>query len=90
MMTAIPENPDALLTREATAAALTAAGFPVSKATLATKATRSGGPPYQLFGNKPLYRWDAALAWARGRLTSPRHSTSEADSAIVRLSTEVA
>src|SRR5271170_840274 len=38
--------PDALLTRAATAAALTDTGFPVSPATLATQATRGGGPPY--------------------------------------------
>ena len=30
----IPESPDALLTRDATAAALTAAGFPVATRTL--------------------------------------------------------
>jgi hypothetical protein len=80
-VTGIPENPDAFLTREATAAALTAAGFPVSKATLATKATRGGGPPYRLFGPKPLYPWGTSLQWAKDRLTSPRVSTSEADAA---------
>ena len=72
-------NPEALLTRSDTAAALTAAGFPVKPATLATKATRGGGPPYQLFGARPLYRWGSSLAWAEVRLTTPRHSTSEAD-----------
>jgi len=87
-MTAIPD--DALLTRQALAAALKEAGFPVAEATLATKASRGGGPPYQLFGPKPLYRWGNSIAWARGRLTSPRRSTSEADSAIARPNTEVA
>jgi hypothetical protein len=75
--TTFPQNADALLTRTAAAAALTEAGFPVKAATLATKATRGGGPPYQTFGAKPLYRWGDALAWARGRLSVPRHSTSE-------------
>jgi hypothetical protein len=74
----IPQDPDALLTRNAVAAALTAAGFPVKAATLATKATRGGSPPYQLFGSRPLYRWGDALEWAKSRLSAPRRSTSEA------------
>ena len=61
------------------AEALTAAGYPVSPATLATKATRGGGPPYRLFGRKPLYRWGDALTWARGRCTEARSSTAEHD-----------
>jgi hypothetical protein len=81
MTSQIPENPDALLTRDHAAAALTAAGFPVKAKTLATKATRGGGPPYQLFGTKPLYRWGDALGWARARLSKPLHSTSELDRA---------
>ena len=46
----IPLDPDALLGRKETAAALTKAGFKVSAETLTTKASRGGGPPYQLFG----------------------------------------
>jgi hypothetical protein len=72
---------DALLTRDQTAAALAAAGFPVKSKTLATKATRGGGPPYQLFGPRVLYRWRDALEWAKARLSGPRRSTSEAPSA---------
>jgi hypothetical protein len=79
----IPYNADAMLTREQTAEALTAAGFPLRPKTLATKASRGGGPPYRLFGPRVLYRWGDALAWAQARLTSPRHSTSEADAAAV-------
>ena len=75
----IPENPNALLTRSKTADALSEAGFPVKEATLATKATRGGGPPYQRFGSRALYRWGDALLWAKGRLSAPRRSTSEAD-----------
>ncbi len=75
----IPSTPDALLTRERTAEALTMVGYPVATKTLATKATRGGGPPYSLFSGRALYRWGDALDWAR-RLTTPaRHSTSEAD-----------
>jgi hypothetical protein len=77
-MPLIPEDPDALLSRKETAAALTASGYPVAEATLATKATRGGGPPYRLFGRKPLYRWGDSLAWARSKLGQLQYSTSEA------------
>jgi len=77
----IPDDPDALLRRAASAVALTAAGFPVTKATLATKASRGGGPPFRLFGRVPLYRWGDLLDWARSRLSAPMRSTSEADAA---------
>jgi hypothetical protein len=60
-MQTIPENLDALLTRDAVAAALTAAGFPVRPGTLQTKATRGGGPAYRAFGPRVLYRWGDAL-----------------------------
>ena len=72
-------SPDALLRRKALAEALTDRGFPIAEATLATKATRGGGPPFQSFGRIPLYRWSSALAWAEGKLSPPRHSTSEGD-----------
>jgi hypothetical protein len=78
-MVAIPNDPNARLTRERTAEALTAAGFPVSARTLATKATRGGGPPYSLFCGRALYRWGDAIAWAQGLTTAPRRSTAEAD-----------
>jgi hypothetical protein len=75
----IPENPNTRLTRNALAAALTAAGFPIKPATLATKASRGGGPKFQRFGSRPLYRWADALRWAESRLSSPIGSTSELD-----------
>ena len=78
-MAQVPDNPDAFLTRERTAQALTAAGYPVATKTLATKATRGGGPPYRLFSGRALYRWGDALEWARALTTPPRRSTSEAD-----------
>ena len=73
--------PEALLTRSQTAEELVKAGFPVSAKTLATKASRGGGPPYSLFGPRPLYRWRDALVWAHSRMTPPRRSSSEGDSA---------
>jgi hypothetical protein len=78
-MNVVPSNFDALLTRDQTAAALAAAGFPVKSKTLATKASRGGGPPYRLFGPRVLYRWEDALKWAQARLSAPRLSTSEGD-----------
>ena len=74
-------NPDALLTRDQVATALTATGYPVKAKTLATKATRGGGPIYKLFGTRPLYRWGDAIAWAQSRCTEPRRSSSESDAA---------
>jgi hypothetical protein len=73
----IPTDPDALLTRPQVAAALTQAGYPTSPATLASKATRGGGPPYQRYGPRVLYRWGSSLQWAKARLSAPVHSTSE-------------
>ena len=79
MASAIPENLDTLLTRRATAEALSAAGFPVRSATLATKASRGGGPLFRRFGRIPLYRWGDSLDWAASRLTPPIRSTAELD-----------
>jgi hypothetical protein len=74
----VPENPDAILTRTQTGAALRAAGFPIADKSLATRASRGGGPPYRRFGARVLYRWGDALAWAEARLSPPINSTSEA------------
>lgn len=78
-MASLPDDPATLLTRERTAEALTAAGYPVAPRTLATKACRGGGPPYSVFSGRTLYRWGDALAWAQSVTTPPRRSTSEAD-----------
>lgn len=71
--------PEVRLTRKAAAEALREAGFPVSPATLATKASRGGGPPFQRFGRVPLYRLSDLLDWAQSRLSPPLSSTSETD-----------
>jgi hypothetical protein len=57
---------DKLLTRKDVAAALTAAGYPISPTTLATKATRGGGPKFSKFNGRVLYRFGDALDWAQG------------------------
>ena len=74
-----PIDPDALLTRAATADALNKAGYPISPATLSTKATRGGGPPFRKFGQRVLYRWGDALAWAQSKLSRVVASTAELD-----------
>ena len=79
MAWSVPNDPNTLLTREQTAMALTAAGYPIRAKTLATKATRGGGPPYRLFSRRALYCWSDALGWAQNATTAPRRSTSEAD-----------
>jgi len=75
-MAAHPQ-PDDLLTRDCAAAGLTAAGYPTATATLATKASRGGGPLYRTYSGRALYRWADLLAWAEGRTSGPRRSTSE-------------
>jgi hypothetical protein len=70
---------ETLLTRPQTSRALKRAGYPVEKATLATLASRGGGPEYQRFGRRVIYRWGPTLAWAKSRLSSPIRSTSELD-----------
>ena len=72
-------SPGSILTRSQTADALTAAGLPVAPATLATRATRGGGPPYRIFNGRALYLWQEVLDWAKAQTSEPRCSTSEAD-----------
>jgi hypothetical protein len=79
----IPDSPDILLPRIQAAHALTAVGYPVAPSTLATKATRGEGPPYQRFGRKPLYRWGDLLAWAQSRMSAPRPKRSNASAASI-------
>jgi hypothetical protein len=78
-MVATITNLDLLLTRKPLAEALRLEGYPVSAATLATRATRGGGPPFCKFGARALYRWGDALAWARSKLSPVVNSTSELD-----------
>jgi hypothetical protein len=45
-----PTDRDYRLTRDQLAVALTAAGFPISSATLATRVSRGEGPPHAVWG----------------------------------------
>lgn len=78
MTTAIPADPETLLTRAQLGAALRAAGYPVADKTLATKACRGGGPPFRRFCTRPLYKWGDALVWAESCLSPPMTNTSQA------------
>jgi hypothetical protein len=78
-MSSIPTSLDALLRRKHISEALKESGFPVEITSLATMASRGGGPPFHSFGRIPLYRWGDALKWAQSRLSAPRSSTSEGD-----------
>lgn len=72
-------DPDAQLTRRQTIKALDDRGFPIKESTLATMATRGGGPPFQKWGRWPLYRWETSHRWALDRLSPVLGSTAEAD-----------
>ncbi len=74
-------DPEVRLQRTQLAEPLTKGGFSTAASTLATKATRVGGPPYRPYGRPKLYRWGDAVAWAESRLSPPRSSTTELDAA---------
>lgn len=78
-MSGLPLDPDSLLSRVATAQALNNNGYPIKPKTLATMASRGGGPPYRKWSKVVLYRWGDALQWAHARLTDPQVSTSARD-----------
>jgi hypothetical protein len=78
---AIPTDLDTRLRRDATAAALEEAGYPTSPKTLATLASRGGGPKFRKYGRYPIYRWGDALAWAEAKCGPVVTSTAELDAA---------
>jgi hypothetical protein len=65
------------LDRRQAAAFLTARGYRTAPATLAKLACIGGGPTFESFGRKPLYREADLLAWAKAKTTGPRRSTSD-------------
>ena len=82
MKQALPDRED-LLTRDETAVALTAAGYPIRSATLGSMVTRGGGPPYRRFGTRSLYRWGDVIDWAEGRMAHSRRANEAASTAVV-------
>jgi hypothetical protein len=65
------------LDRKQSAHFLTQRGYRTAPATLAKLASIGGGPSFESFGRKPLYREADLLAWARAKTTGPRLSTSD-------------
>ena len=65
------------LDRKQAAQFLTDRGYRTAPATLAKLACVGGGPTFQSFGRKPLYRETDLLAWAEAKTTGPRRSTSD-------------
>jgi hypothetical protein len=67
--------PKPLLTREELRQYINDAGIPLGASTLEKLCmpSRGEGPPIECFwGNRPLYKPDHGLEWARGRLTKTR------------------
>ena len=65
------------LSRKEAARFLSERGYQIAPATLAKKACVGGGPLFRSFGRKVLYREADLLAWAEGRTTGLRRSTSD-------------
>ena len=65
------------LTRTEAAAFLTECGYRVAYATLNKYATVGGGPVFESFGRRPLYKPADLLAWAASKTTPARRHTSE-------------
>lgn len=53
-------------------------GLPCTWRMLEKLAVVGGGPEYQIFGNRSVYRRSKLVEWALGRMKAPRKSTSEA------------
>jgi len=65
-----------LLDRRQSSEYLASLGFGAAPRTLAKLASIGGGPSFRHFGRKVRYERPALLAWAEGRLSPPRTSTS--------------
>jgi hypothetical protein len=77
-MSSIPLGPDTYLPREKVPDALERElGLHTTKTSLATMATRGGGPKFRKFGPRAVYRWGDVVAWAEAKLSAPRGSTAE-------------
>lgn len=71
------DDDDRRLGRREAAQHLTDQGYPVAPSTLAKLASVGGGPVFESFGRKPLYRPRDLLDWAKARSSGPRRSTSD-------------
>lgn len=69
------------LTRAEAATFLSERGFRVAYATLNKYATVGGGPAFQSFGRRPLYKPSDLLAWVDSKTTATRRHTSDIQAA---------
>ena len=65
------------LSRKEASEFLSKRGYRVAVQTLAKYATLGGGPVFESFGRKALYKPDDLLAWVASRSSGPRRSTSD-------------
>ncbi len=68
---------DRRLTRREAADFLNERGYRVAPSTLAKYATVGGGPVFESFGRRPLYKPADLMAWVATKSTGPRRSTSD-------------
>jgi hypothetical protein len=71
-----PDN-ERRLTRAEAATFLSERGFRVAYATLNKYATVGGGPLFESFGRRPLYKPSDLLTWVAERSSGPKRSTSD-------------
>jgi hypothetical protein len=73
---------DTLLSTEELSAAFAELNLPLAVATLVTRRTLGGGPPFEKYGKWVRYRWGKARNWrlAQGRMFT---STSEEPATIL-------
>jgi hypothetical protein len=76
-MSGVPTDPRAKVPRKQLAEHLTAIGYPISRFTLDSLASRGGGPPYFLWRSIAIHEWGEALKWAQERLTAKRSTATE-------------
>jgi hypothetical protein len=75
------DQPNLRLDTRAAADYLAEHGFKMAAATLNKYRCIGGGPKFDLFGRKPLYRPELLLEWATARTKFNLRSTSEAEAA---------
>ena len=78
---------DKRLDTRGASAFLTARGYTTAPATLNKLRCIGGGPVFEMFGRRPLYKETALLEWVRARTTPPLRSTPTRHGCAARKST---
>lgn len=69
------------LSRAEAAAFLSERGYRIARTTLNKYACIGGGPLFECFGRRPLYKPADLLAWAVSKTTGPHRHTSDVSAA---------